>query len=364
VTQPPGDCRPERGDPAAGAIDEATLQSLGAGFVMSSLLHAAVDVQLFAALGETPIGGAELAAQLALSPRGLERLLDALVPVGLVARLDDDRWQATPVAARMLAPASPFARVLAHQHRHLYPLFFRLGAAVRSGAPQPLPWQDGAADNGAAADLYHSLAGKPDELALFLDAMNASSRGVGSAIAAQADVAAMARLIDLGGGGGQVAVELLQAVPSLRIDLVDFPAACQHALATARAAGVADRLRALPGDLLGRLPALRPAEAVLFSGVLGDFDADGRQKLLGRARELLRPDGRLLVSETLFDDDRRGPLMPALLALNMLLATPGGDNFNAAEWRAILADGGFGDVRVFSNHERGLRDLLIARRTR
>ena len=174
----------------------------------------------------------------------------------------------------------------------------------------------------------------------------------------------MSRLIDLGGGGGQVAIELLQAAPSLRVDLVDFPGACAHALAAARTAGVADRLRALPGDLLGTLPALRPADAVLFSGVLGDFDDSARQTLLSRAHTLLHADGRLLVSETLFDDDGRAPLMPALLALNMLLATTGGDNFTFAEWQSILAQGGFGDVRVFRNHERGLRDLLIARRAR
>ena len=80
-----------------------------------------------------------------------------------------------------------------------------------SGAPQPLPWQGGPSAGGeAAADLYHSLAARPAELALFLDAMNASSRGVGSAIAAQADAGGIGRLIDLGGGGGQVAAELLQ----------------------------------------------------------------------------------------------------------------------------------------------------------
>jgi predicted O-methyltransferase YrrM len=340
--------------------DEAALQTLSAGFVFSAVLHAAVEVQLFAALSAQPIGLDVLADRLQVAPRGLKRLLDALVPLGLVVRLDDDRWQAAPVAARLLAPSSPFARILRHQHRHLYPLFFHLGDAVRAGAPQPLPWQTGA----TSADLYHSLANQPRELALFLDGMNASSRGVGALIAEQANVAAMARVIDLGGGGGQVAIELLQAAPSLRVDLVDFPGACEHAMAAARSAGVGDRLRALPGDLLGTLPALRPADAVLFSGVLGDFDEAARQTLLTRAQTFVRDSGVLLVSETLFDDDRRAPLMPALLALNMLLATEGGDNFTFAEWQAILDSGGFADVQVHRNHERGLRDLLIARRAR
>jgi hypothetical protein len=145
------------------------------------------------------------------------------------------------------------------------------------------------------------------------------------------------------------------------VDLVDFPAACALATATAAGAGVGERLRALEGDLLGTLPALRPAGAVLLSGVLGDFDAAARRRLLQRARELLLPGGLLVVAETLFDDDGRGPLLPALLALNMLLATPGGDNFTAAELGAILADGGFDDARVVRNGDRGVRDLLIAR---
>jgi methylase of polypeptide subunit release factors len=337
--------------------DEATLISLSAGFVLSSVLHAAVEVQLFDALGEEPTGVATLAARVGASRRGLEALLTALAPLGLVARAGDDAWRAVGSAASLLRSTSPFARLLVQQRRQLYPLFFHLGAAVRSGEPQPLPWT-----GGRAADLYSSLAAEPEEMALFLEAMNAAGAGVGTLMARQVDSTRLERLVDLGGGGGQVAVELLRALPRLHIDLVDFPGACAYATETARAAGVAERLRAYPGDLFGALPALEPADAVLLSGVLGDFDDDRRRALLGRAATLLRPRGRLFVSETLFDDDGAGPLLPALLALNMLLSSRGGGNFTVAELTALLDGGGFMVEQVFRNGAEGLRDLVVARR--
>jgi hypothetical protein len=109
------------------------------------------------------------------------------------------------------------------------------------------------------------------------------------------------------------------------------------------------------------MPPLPPADAVLLSGVLGDFDAAGRRRLLAVARGLVKPRGTIIVSETLLDDDRRGPLLPALLALNMLLATRGGDNFTGGEIVAMLTEAGFVDANVHRNGDKGVRDLVVAR---
>src|SRR6202012_5238887 len=107
------------------------------------------------------------------------------------------------------------------------------------------------------------------------------------------------------------------------VELIDLQPACHFAVEAATAAGVGGRLRARSGYLLSERNGVAPGDAVLLSGVVGDFAAPERARILGTARRLLNKGGALLLSETLFDADRRGPLMPALLSLNMLLAARG-----------------------------------------
>jgi hypothetical protein len=98
-----------------------------------------------------------------------------------------------------------------------------------------------------------------------------------------------------------------------------------------------------------------------LSGVLGDWPAERRAQLLQESRHLLRDGGLLIVSETLLHADRSGPLAAAMLALVMLVAT-GGNNFTPDEIVQMIAQAGFRDIKVVSNQDLGVRDLLVARR--
>ncbi len=52
-----------------------------------------------------------------------------------------------------------------------------------------------------------------------------------------------------------------------------------------------------------------------------------------------------MVQEFILDDDRDGPLFPALFSLNMLLGTPAGQAYSGAELCALLSASGVRDVR-------------------
>jgi predicted O-methyltransferase YrrM len=295
--------------------------------------------------------------------QGARRLLTALVALGLVEQEEGPRFRNGPLAAAALTRGGEDSLVpfLLHQRRHVDSLFAHLGEAVRDGQPQFQHWPfvDPARH---AGDPYTELARHPDEYALLMRAMDSASRGVGRLLSEQVDFSEVRRLVDLGGGGGQVALELAQAVPHLSIELLDTPPARAHAAERVERAGLSQRIRCTTVDLREDLEgAVAPADAVLLSGVIGDFVAEERARLLRRAVSLLRPGGLLLVSETLFRPERRGPLLPALLSLFMLLST-GGDNFTPDELEGMLRAAGLSDIRLFFNGARGLRDLAVARR--
>lgn len=342
--------------------DESMLELFAAGHVLSSVLFTAVELSIFDHLESAPADSASLAAKLELSRVGLDRLLVALTALGLLRRDEDRLYHNRPLASGALTSGSPRSIVpmlLQHQ-RHMVDLFHHLGDAVRTGEAQFAHWSF--ADSPAAPDCYSELARHPDEFALLLSAMNRASQGVGRALTRQVDFTSVHHLIDLGGGGGQVAIELAGLMPHLSIAIVDLPPACRYAQARIEAAGLIDRIRCIPADLRGDLRQfVAPAEAVLLSGVIGDWPAAERAAILRNAAAVVAPGGQLLISETLFNDERTGPVMTALLSLFMLVGTRG-DNFTAAELSRMLAEAGLPDVEVFRNGAEGLRDLVVARR--
>jgi SAM-dependent methyltransferase len=352
------------GDGDAGDLPRGPkmLQLLTTGFAWSSVVWTGVVLGVFDALA-TESDPATLAHKLALPEASLRRLLGAIASVDLVEVFHDgasERYRLSALAAETLCSSAPHSIVplVVQNQRQFYELFMHLPDAIRTGRPQLERWKFNRA---GAASCYDALALQQREYSLLLDAMDAASAGVAEVVAQQADFTAVRHVVDLGHGGGRLTRDLLALYPDMRASALDLAPAIEIARARAEAAGVADRILFIGCDLREPLPALEPADAVILSGVLSDFEEPVRMQLLGGAYAALRPGGEILISETLFDEGRHGPPMPALLSLCMLLLT-GGDNFAPSEVHAMLTSVGFEHVCVHRNGDRGVRDLVVARR--
>lgn len=344
-------------------IGEGMLELMASGYLLSSVLFAAVELSIFDQLAAQPSDVETLARRIACSQDGVRRLLTVLVSFGLVCRDDDGSHRNAALASAVLVRGAPgsIADLVLHHQRHAFDLFARLTDGVRTGDPQLHAWRF-LGGEAPQADCYTELANHPAEYALLLRAMNRSSVGVGRLIARQVDLTSARTFVDLGGGGGEIAIELAGVLPHLAITIVDLPEACRFAQARVDDARLGARIRCIAADVRADLrDRLAPADAVLLSGVVSDWPKDDRAAILARAAALLSPGGRLIVSETLFNATRSGPAMAALLSLFMLLSTRG-DNFTARDMTDMLAAAGLTDVRVFRNGSLGMRDLIVARR--
>lgn len=347
---------------AAAALREA-LERLMTGYALSAISFAAVELRLFDHLAEGPAGPDALALRVGASTGGVARLCAALTALGLLRREPDGRFSAAPGVSELLGEGEGSLRpVVLHHQRHLAPLMMRLPDAIRHARPQHAAWSF-ASSVTAQGHCYDELTRHPEEYELFLEAMDRTSAGVGEDIAEACDLQPARRLIDLGGGGGRVARELLAAAPHLEIELLDLEPACRVAERKAVEAALGDRFHATVVDFrqpLADAPTA-PGDVVLLSGILADFSVEHCREILGNAARLLRPGGVLLVSETLLDDTRTGPLVPALLSLLMLVAMQG-DSFTLAELSSLLEGSGFIVERHVPPRVPGGRDLLVCRR--
>jgi len=161
------------------------------------------------------------------------------------------------------------------------------------------------------------------------------------------------RVLEVGCGGGQLAVELAEERPDLSIVGVDLSAA-QVARATRRARGLGERVRFAQGNALDLDFAPGSFDAVISIGSIKHWPDPARG--VAECGRVLRPGGRLIVVEVdrgcRFDDARafvarwRMPRALRPLGLVMFRTFVAGQALDLDEGRALLAGARFTDVRV------------------
>jgi hypothetical protein len=92
--------------------------------------------------------------------------------------------------------------------------------------------------------------------------------------------------------------------------------------------------------------------------ILHDWNLAEKRRLLAKAYEALPADGALIVYESLIDDDRRTNAFGLLMSLNMLIETPGGFDYTAADCRAWMEETGFRET--YAEHLIGPDSMVVA----
>lgn len=356
---------------AQGSIDfrqrlpssEPLIHTLINAYMMSGALFTCTELDLFSYLDHHP--GADLediAAHCRITTKQTRKLLGFGQSVGLV-QVDRSGYCCSPEAARLLSRHSPhnLCAAMAHHQRHVYPLFNGLSDSMR----QQTPICDRLGIN-ADSEFYAQLDKREEEFQLFMEAMNIFSRGAGTRLAELIKLRAgndrPLRILDLGGGGGQVATELAKHLPGAQIVLVDLDKAVRHAEAQVISQELHAHIECRVGDIFAPMPNGPLFDVVLLSAVLGDWSLPYQNKLLDNAYSQLRSGGLLVVSETLLDDDLGGPILPTLMNLYVQVLTEGGENFSAARLCKLLSDRKFHRIEVHDNRALGCRDTVIAER--
>jgi hypothetical protein len=126
---------------------------------------------------------------------------------------------------------------------------------------------------------------------------------------------------------------------------VDWPDVLKVTRKLARRHGVGDRLRTAGGDLLEA--DFGTGHQVATIGHILHSEGRGRSRqLLRKTFKTLAPGGTVAIGEFVPDDDRTGPPMPLIFAVNMLLHTEAGDTFTFSEIAQWLREAGFTNARL------------------
>jgi ubiquinone/menaquinone biosynthesis C-methylase UbiE len=299
------------------------------GYQTTEALRAAIDIDLFTAVGAGAATAKEIAARCDASERGVRILADFLVVHRLLTK-DGGRYGLTPAAATFLDPSSP-ACIASAIHFVASPFvmgnFARLTAAVRKGgaaigdehlAPDHPMWVEFARSMAPLASLMAEL------LANLLEAAAAPPW----------------KVLDIAAGHGLFGIALARHNPKAEIVALDWKNVLAVAEENARAAGVADRFRTLPGSAF-EVDYGSGYDLVLLTNILHHFDPAGCETLLRKVHRALAPGGRAVTVEMVPDESRVAPPDAAAFALVMLAGTPAGDAYTFAEYERMFRNAGF-----------------------
>lgn len=299
----------------------------------TAALKAAIDLDLFRAIGNGAADVPAIAKACAASERGVRILCDYLVINGVLAK-DGERYRHTPTSATFLDPRSPaslasIAQFLTNPANH--EPYKNLAEVVRRG--RTTLDGDGSVEpeNPIWVQFAETMAPMMAPLAAPLGAVVLEGH------------AGPMRVLDIAAGHGLFGIEIAKQNPEARVTGLDWAPVLRVALENARKAGVQDRYDMLPGSAFD-VEFGGPYDAVLLTNFLHHFDHEKCVGLLKKVHGVLKPGGRVATLEFVPNEDRVSPAMPAAFALTMLTSTVGGDAYTLGDLSAMYAQAGFKDA--------------------
>ncbi len=300
---------------------------MASAFQESRVLLTACELEVFAALDEGPLSSEELARRLGTDGRATDRLLNALVALGLLEK-QGGRFANGAAAGRYLVPGRPDHLANLRHAAHLWEPWSTLTEAVRQGR----------------SVMARAVKAKDDAwLRAFIAAMHWRACQHAPGVVAALDLAGVSRALDVGGGSGAYAMAFARARRGLQAVVFDLPEVIPLTEEYLRRGGLADRVRTVAGDF--EVDALGSGfDLVFLSAILHGYAPAANRALLGKGAAALARGGRLVVQDFIMDEDRTAPAFGALFALNMLVGTPGGDTYTESEIRAWMEAAGLRDI--------------------
>ncbi|MBF0574266.1 MAG: SAM-dependent methyltransferase, partial [Desulfamplus sp.] len=123
----------------------------------------------------------------------------------------------------------------------------------------------------------------------------------------------------------------------------DLPTTRPFAEKTIERFGQQNRITFQDGDFL-KDDIKGKYDVVWLSHILhGDSPSDCQQ-IIKKAASVLEPNGIVIIHEFIMNNEKDGPLFPALFSLNMLLGTDGGQAYSEGELMDMLQNAGFKDI--------------------
>jgi SAM-dependent methyltransferase len=317
-------------------------------YQQTDALKAALELEIFTAIGEGNTTPATIANRCEAAERGVRILCDFLTIHGFLTK-EGSHYGLAPDSAIFLNRQSPAYLGSAVE--------FMLTPRLREGNARLTE----AVRQGGTALGEGALEPENPDWVKFAQAMMPMVRMPAEIIAAELRKGGEAhKVLDIAASHGMFGIFVAKQNPAAQIYASDWKNVLEVAQKNAQAMGVADRYHLLPGSAF-ETDFGSGYDLVLVPNFLHHFDPPTCTTFMRKVHAALNPSGRAAIVEFVPNPDRVSPPTAAAFSMMMLASTPSGDAYTFAELESISKNAGFARVELAPG-EVGLDRLVLAYR--
>ncbi len=293
-------------------------------------LKAAIELEVFTAIGEGNLTAAEIAKRCHTSEKGMRVLCDFLTTMEMLTK-QGDHYALTLDSSVFLDKRSPAYLGGATEFLcspMLLEGFKRMAEAVRKGGTAVGEEGTIGPENPIWVKFARGMAGlmsMPAQLMAKLVDPNADRK---------------LKILDIAAGHGLFGIAFASQNKQAEVTAVDWKPVLEVAKENAEKAGVSDRYNTIPGSAFD-VEFGSGYDLVLLTNFLHHFDQPTNETLLRKIHAALADGGRAVTLEFVPNPDRVTPPEVAGFSMVMLVGTPSGDAYTFAELERMFANAGF-----------------------
>ena len=293
-------------------------------------LKAAIELEVFTAIGEGNTTAAQIAKRCQASERGIRILCDFLTIMQMLTK-QGDHYALTLDSATFLDKRSPAY----------------LGGAIEFMCSPTL--MDAAKNMTEAVRKGGSAIEEEGTVSAENPVWVKFARGMAPMMAMPAQLIAKLvdpnadrplKILDIAAGHGLFGIAFATQNRQAEITAVDWKSVLEVAKENAQKAGVSDRYRTKEGNAFD-VDFGAGYDLVLVTNFLHHFDPPTNETLLRKVRAALADGGRAVTLEFVPNEDRVTPPEAAGFSMQMLIGTPSGDAYTFPELERMFANAGF-----------------------
>lgn len=301
------------------------------GIWLSQTLTASIELGVFTRIAEGLNSIEKIAESINAERRPIEALLNACVALDLLEK-DNDTYKNTELSDTFLVKGQQryYGDYIEMISKRSFVTWRTLKNSILANYPQE-------------ETLEKAFQRDPDFVILYTKAMHNIAVAPASKLATMVDFSSHTRVLDLGGGSGTYSIMLAKKYPQIQAIVFDFPPVCRVAQEYIQKFGVTSQVTTMGGNFFEtKLPT--DNDVVILGQVLHSYSLDDCRKIVEISKQALVKDGTIAIVDLLLNNDKTGPLYPALFALEMIVESKAGNAYSFQEVSGLLGEMGFQDI--------------------